>query len=80
ISYDIVCQWWKFLKKHLLLLPPLLRLSLALKIMRFVIPKMHINVHILVCRLAFSLNFLAGAGQTDGEGIEQPWANIDGVA
>ncbi|KAK7039755.1 hypothetical protein R3P38DRAFT_3181559 [Favolaschia claudopus] len=25
-------------------------------------------------------NYLAGAGQTDGEGIERPWANIGGVA
>ncbi|KAJ7715639.1 hypothetical protein B0H16DRAFT_1339627 [Mycena metata] len=80
ISYDIVCQWWKSLKKRLLSLPPLLRLSLALKIMRFVIPKMHINAHILACRLAFSLSFLAGAGQTDGGGFERPWANIGGVA
>ncbi|KAJ7720540.1 hypothetical protein B0H16DRAFT_1336023 [Mycena metata] len=80
VSYDIVCQWWKSLQKRLLSLPPLLRLSLALSMMRFVIPKMHINAHILACRLAFSLNFLAGAGQTDGEGIERPWANIGGVA
>ncbi|KAJ7116141.1 hypothetical protein C8R43DRAFT_845374, partial [Mycena crocata] len=26
------------------------------------------------------LNFLLGAGQTDREGIERPWANIGGVA
>ncbi|KAJ7021123.1 hypothetical protein C8F04DRAFT_1274114 [Mycena alexandri] len=30
--------------------------------------------------LLFSLNFLLGAGQTDGEGIERPWANLGGVA
>ncbi|KAJ7779971.1 hypothetical protein B0H16DRAFT_1299968 [Mycena metata] len=80
VSYDIVCQWWKYLKERLQALPPLLRLNLALNLMRFVIPKMHINAHILACRLLFSLNYLAGAGQTDGEGIERPWANIGGVA
>ncbi|KAJ7018161.1 hypothetical protein C8F04DRAFT_1214712 [Mycena alexandri] len=80
ISYDIVCQWWKSLKERLLHLPPLLRLKMVMHLMRFVIPKMHINAHILACRLLFSLSFLLGAGQTDGEGIERPWANIGGVA
>ncbi|KAJ7764813.1 hypothetical protein B0H16DRAFT_1310446 [Mycena metata] len=80
ISYDIVCQWWKQLKERLLHLPPLLRMKIVLHLIRFVIPKMHINAHILACRLLFSLSFLLGAGQTDGEGIERPWANIGGVA
>ncbi|KAJ7926131.1 hypothetical protein B0H13DRAFT_1599892 [Mycena leptocephala] len=80
ISYDIVCQWWKALMERLLRLPPMLRLKMVLALMRFVIPKLHLHAHILACRLMFSLNFLAGAGQTDGEGIERPWANIGGVA
>ncbi|KAJ7042238.1 hypothetical protein C8F04DRAFT_946268 [Mycena alexandri] len=80
ISYDIVCQWWKMLKERLLHLPPLLRMKIVMSLIHFVIPKMHINAHILACRLLFSLSFLLGAGQTDGEGIERPWANIGGVA
>ncbi|KAJ7693264.1 hypothetical protein B0H16DRAFT_1669558 [Mycena metata] len=80
ISYDIVCQWWKMLKERLLHLPPLLRMKIVMHLIHFVIPKMHINAHILACRLLFSLSFLLGAGQTDGEGIERPWANIGGVA
>ncbi|KAJ7608898.1 hypothetical protein DFH06DRAFT_929636, partial [Mycena polygramma] len=80
ISYDIVCQWWKNLKGRLILLPALVRLELILAIARFVIPKMHIHSHTLACQLLFSLNFLFGVGETDGEGIERPWANIGGVA
>ncbi|KAK6964695.1 CxC2 domain-containing protein [Favolaschia claudopus] len=80
ISYDIVCQWFKNLLERLKDLPPLVRLTLILHIVAFVIPKMHIHAHTLKCQLCFSLNYLAGAGQTDGEGIERPWANIGGVA
>ncbi|KAK7027866.1 CxC2 domain-containing protein [Favolaschia claudopus] len=80
ISYDIVCQWFKNLQQRLRELPPLVRLHIVLAIYAFVIPKLHIHAHTLACQLLFSLNFLAGAGQTDGEGIERPWANLGGVA
>ncbi|KAJ7089513.1 hypothetical protein C8R43DRAFT_1142184 [Mycena crocata] len=80
VSYDIVCQWWKYLKGRLAKLPPHLRLYIVMKLMHFVIPKMHIHSHTVACQVLFSLNFLLGAGQTDGEGIERPWANIGAVA
>ncbi|KAK7055626.1 CxC2 domain-containing protein [Favolaschia claudopus] len=80
VSYDIVCQWFKHLFERLKQLPPLVRLTVIIHFFNFVIPKMHIHAHTLKCQLCFSLNFLAGAGQTDGEGIERPWANIGGVA
>ncbi|KAJ7705144.1 hypothetical protein B0H16DRAFT_1747395 [Mycena metata] len=80
ISYDIVCQWWKNLRSRLKKLPPLVRLHLAMELMCFVIPKMHIHSHTLICQLLFSLNLVPGSAQTDGEGIERPWANIGGVA
>ncbi|KAJ7695247.1 hypothetical protein B0H14DRAFT_3530298 [Mycena olivaceomarginata] len=51
ISYDIVCQWWKYLMERMQKLPPL-----------------------------FSLNLVPGSGQTDGEGIERPWASIGAIA
>lgn len=44
------------------------------------IPKLHIHSHTLVCQLLYTLTYLLGAGQTDGEGIERPWAMIGGVA
>ncbi|KAJ6467014.1 hypothetical protein C8R45DRAFT_1106429 [Mycena sanguinolenta] len=80
VSYDIVCQWWKNLIKRLKALPGRMRLAIVLRLFNFVIPKLHIRSHTLACQLAFSLNFLLGAGQTDGEGIERHWANIGGVA
>ncbi|KAF8142767.1 hypothetical protein K438DRAFT_1634908, partial [Mycena galopus ATCC 62051] len=80
ISYDIVCQWWKYLKDHMTNLPPLVRLSMVLKMFRFVIPKMHIHAHTLACQVEFSLNLVPGSGQTDGEGIERPWASIGAIA
>ncbi|KAK6992523.1 CxC2 domain-containing protein [Favolaschia claudopus] len=80
VSYDIVCQWFKNLRERLRELPPLVRLHVVLALYVFVIPKLHIHAHTLACQLIFSLNFVPGAGQTDGEGIERPWANLGGVA
>ncbi|KAJ7021526.1 hypothetical protein C8F04DRAFT_1273648 [Mycena alexandri] len=64
ISYDIICQWFKNLFQRLLKLPSM----------------MYIHSHTLACQLLFSLIFLLGVGQTDGKGIERPWANLGGVA
>ncbi|KAJ7120481.1 hypothetical protein C8R43DRAFT_1136866 [Mycena crocata] len=80
VSYDIVCQWFKKLAERLAALPPMMRLAIIIELYRFVIPKMHIHSHTIACQLEFSLNFLVNAGQTDGEGIERPWANIGAVA
>ncbi|KAF7375725.1 CxC2 domain-containing protein [Mycena sanguinolenta] len=80
ISYDIVCQWWKLLHERLKELPPLVRITIILELFRFVIPKMHIHAHTLECQVQFSLNLVPGSGQTDGEGIERPWASIGAIA
>ncbi|KAJ6458767.1 hypothetical protein C8R45DRAFT_1183359 [Mycena sanguinolenta] len=80
ILYDIVCQWWVNLKKCLKDLPLLVHIILVMKLLRFVIPKMHIHAHTLVCQRSFSLNLVPGSVQTDGERIERPWAHIGGVA
>ncbi|KAJ7896246.1 hypothetical protein B0H14DRAFT_2558175 [Mycena olivaceomarginata] len=80
ISYDIVCQWWKHLMECLLLLPPLVRCAIVLGMIFFVIPKMHIEGHGIECGTLYSLKLIPGSGQTDGEGIERPWANIGGIA
>ncbi|KAJ7190623.1 hypothetical protein GGX14DRAFT_579706 [Mycena pura] len=80
ISYDIVCQWWKYLMERLATLPPLVRITIILKMFRFVIPKMHIHSHTMDCQTKFSLNLVPGSGQTDGEGIERPWSSIGAIA
>ncbi|THU93273.1 hypothetical protein K435DRAFT_670546, partial [Dendrothele bispora CBS 962.96] len=79
-SYDIACQWSVHLAERLLKLPPLLRLNLIFHIVYFVVPKLHIYGHQLRCQLLFLLNWLWGAGRTDGEGIERPWAHMGPVA
>ncbi|KAJ7808144.1 hypothetical protein B0H14DRAFT_3482660 [Mycena olivaceomarginata] len=80
ISYDIVCQWSVFLFERLILLPELVQCILILPWLVFVIPKMHIHAHTIACTILFSLNLIPGSGQTDGEGIERPWANVGGIA
>ncbi|KAJ7605332.1 hypothetical protein FB45DRAFT_1042460 [Roridomyces roridus] len=80
VSYDIVCQWAVYVIERLKELPPLMRLSMLLHLFRFVIPKMHIRGHTVDCQVWYSLNYVPGSGQTDGEGIERPWANIGGIA
>ncbi|KAJ7724201.1 hypothetical protein B0H16DRAFT_1736802 [Mycena metata] len=79
-SYDIVCAWNKLLKERMAKMPALVRLDLTMKLLRFVIPKLHILGHKELCRLLYSLNITRGAGQLDGEGIERPWASIGGLA
>ncbi|KAJ7732502.1 hypothetical protein B0H14DRAFT_3085639 [Mycena olivaceomarginata] len=78
VSYDIVCQWWVHLPERLMLLPALIGFILLLPMIAFVIPKMHIHAHTLLCGILYSLNLIPGCGQTDGEGVERPWANIGG--
>ncbi|KAJ7017384.1 hypothetical protein C8F04DRAFT_1200656 [Mycena alexandri] len=80
ISYDIICQWWKELMARMALLPALVRCFLILPMIAFVIPKLHIHAHTVLCNILYSLNLIPGSGQTDGEGIERPWANIGGIA
>ncbi|KAF7304440.1 CxC2 domain-containing protein [Mycena chlorophos] len=80
VSYDIACQWWKGLHARLQQLRPLVRLTIVLAMVRFVVPKMHIKGHTLACQLLFSLHLTLGCGQTDGEGIERLWAAINALA
>jgi hypothetical protein len=79
-SYDIACIWSKGLQDRVLSLPELVRVHMVMLLFIFVIPKMHIHAHTLLCQLLFSLNLVLGCAQTDGEGIERPWASIGGVA
>ena len=42
--------------------------------------KLHLGAHILECFWKFSLNFILGAGQVDGEVLETLWSELDKVA
>ncbi|KAF8192867.1 hypothetical protein K438DRAFT_1969981 [Mycena galopus ATCC 62051] len=82
ISYDICCQWCKHLVERLKSksLPAALQVTLIIALVRFVIPKLHIYGHKLLCQLLYSLNLILGCARTDGEGIERPWVNVGPVA
>ncbi|KAJ6610826.1 hypothetical protein B0H10DRAFT_1744811, partial [Mycena sp. CBHHK59/15] len=41
--------------------------------------KFHLGAHILECFWEFSLNFMEGSGQVDGEILETLWAALDKV-
>ncbi|KAJ7355488.1 hypothetical protein DFH08DRAFT_803496 [Mycena albidolilacea] len=75
LSYDIMCQWSKNLRKRLLKLPPVLQFHLVQYIIKFVIPKLHILRHLKLCQDLFSLLFTLGAVQADMEGIEWIWSS-----
>ncbi|KAF8155179.1 hypothetical protein K438DRAFT_1987093 [Mycena galopus ATCC 62051] len=79
ISYDIACQWWKNLKGRVKKMPGHVHLKIVLALLRFVVPKMHIKGHNHDCQATYSLDYVPGSAQTDGEGIERPWAHIGGV-
>ena len=42
--------------------------------------KFHLNAHILKCFVQFSLNFMDGAGQIDGEILETLWSAFNKIA
>lgn len=78
LCYDIACQWTiHFLER--VMASPSLSIPEKLKIWAAV-GKFHLGAHIDECFPKFSLNFVKGAGQIDGEIIETLWWPIDKVA
>jgi hypothetical protein len=76
--YDVICSWAKnFLKRvsesDTLDIRPDLELIYA-------IGKFHLGAHIQECFPLFSLNFVHGASQIDGEIIETLWSNLNKAA
>ncbi|KAF7321776.1 CxC2 domain-containing protein [Mycena kentingensis (nom. inval.)] len=80
ISYDIACQWYKNLRSRYDGLPNHLKLPVIWTLLKFVVPKMHLRGHVLLCRLFFSWLFTRGGAMGDGEGIERSWSKVGGVA
>lgn len=77
LIYDISCQWvlhWieRFQNGQYLFYREDLELLAA-------VGKFHLGAHILECFWEFSLNFIHGAGQVDGEILETLWASLDKV-
>lgn len=76
--YDIGCQWIVWFHSRVdrsghISLPPGLKLHAA-------VGKWHLSAHIADCYPKFSLNYLPGAGQVEGEIMETLWAVLNGIA
>ncbi|KAG2108111.1 hypothetical protein BD769DRAFT_1366002, partial [Suillus cothurnatus] len=78
IIYDVGCQWCIHFAERVancpgLSLPEHSRVLAA-------VGKFHLSAHKLPCFARFSLNFLQGAGQVDGEILETLWASFNKIS
>jgi Kyakuja-Dileera-Zisupton transposase len=78
LIYDVVCQWWKNFHHRVeqsttLYTPRNISIIPA-------IGKFHLGGHIPECFSIFSLNFIQGAGQQDGEILETLWSSLNKVS
>ncbi|KAI9061263.1 hypothetical protein FKP32DRAFT_1576322 [Trametes sanguinea] len=80
VSYDIACQWSKSILERISRFPAHLQIPLPQGSIRYVIPKLHFRSHIVAGHSPYSLNYMKGAGRTDGEGIERRWWDIQPIA
>jgi len=78
IIYDICCQWIIHFQEHILE-SEFLNLYDCMEITGAV-GKWHLAAHIPECFSKFTLNFMQGAAQVDGEILETLWSDLDEVA
>ena len=78
IIYDICCQWSLHFRQRVSE-SKFLELFDSLEIIGAV-GKWHLAAHNLECFLRFSLNFVKGPGEVDGEILETLWSPLDEVA
>lgn len=76
--YDICCQWIIHFKERVSE-SEFLELWESMEITG-AIGKWHLAAHIPECFPKFTLNFVEGAGQVEGEILETLWSNMDEVA
>jgi Kyakuja-Dileera-Zisupton transposase len=78
IIYDIGCQWIINFKSrlrdsHHLSIPDAMELLVA-------VGKFHLSAHVKECFALYSLNFVHGSGQLDGEILETLWAPFNFIS
>lgn len=76
--YDVACQWSRNFRRRVagsnyLNIPPNLEITPA-------VGKWHLGAHVIDCFPKFSLNFIQGIGQVDGEILETLWSATNKVA
>ena len=77
VIYDVGCQWSINFSKRLqdmpyLALPDNMKMITA-------VGKFHLNAHVKECFAKFSLNFVHGARQQDGEILETLWSGFNKI-
>jgi len=78
VIYDVGCQWIiNFLKRlkesRHLSIPEAMELLVA-------VGKFHLSAHIRECFVLYSLNFVYGSGQLDGEILETLWSPFNFIS
>lgn len=73
--YDVACQWSRNFK-HRVQDNKYLNVPAGLQVIPAV-GKWHLGAHIASCFPKFSLNFIPGIGQVDGEILETLWSNTN---
>jgi hypothetical protein len=78
VEYDVACQWSINFARRL-------QQSATLHIPKGLswtsgVGKFHLGAHEQTCFAKFSLNFISGAGQQDGEILETLWAPLNKIA
>jgi hypothetical protein len=78
VIYDICCQWSLHFKKRVTT-GKFLSLRDTLELIPSV-GKFHLGAHVPECFALFSLNFVKGSAQLDGEILETLWSSLNKVA
>jgi hypothetical protein len=78
VIYDICCQWIIHFREHVSK-SEFLELWDSMEITGAV-GKWHLAAHIPECFPKFTLNFVEGAGEVEGEILETLWSDMDEVA
>lgn len=77
VIYDIACQWCINFLKRLERSPGLtLPSSFDRNKLLYAVGKFHLRAHVDNCFPRFTLNYLAGSAQIDGELMETAWSFI----
>jgi hypothetical protein len=80
VSYDIACQWRKYLWMHMSHYPVQFHFSPGGKTITFLMPKCPLPAYIPACQTTFLFNLIKGMARTDGEALERGWSNINPIA
>jgi len=80
VSYDIVCQWARYLLARCDIYPENRISSLPAPEILFLVPKFHLPAHIAACQINYSFNLTPGVGRTDGKAPERGWSAANAIA